>query len=181
MICLSVVQSSTYVLLLAIGYRTAATAPIFADIPPGTQVVDPVVQALTLTDVVVEATVTALLLALAVQAHKRFGTLDPGRAGARCAAERARARSPSLVPAAGGGAARRASAISRRLLVDAVSLALAAPWRCAVLRVRPAAHSGRRSIVDWFGGWTPRATASRSGSRSRSTRSAPGWRCSSPC
>jgi multicomponent Na+:H+ antiporter subunit C len=35
------------------------------------------VQALTLTDVVVEATVTAVLLALAVQAHKRFGTLDP--------------------------------------------------------------------------------------------------------
>ena len=34
-------------------------------------------QALTLTDVVVEATVVALLLAVAVQAHKRFGTLDP--------------------------------------------------------------------------------------------------------
>jgi len=30
-----------------------------------------------LTDVVVEAAVTSLLLALAVQAHKRFGTLDP--------------------------------------------------------------------------------------------------------
>jgi multicomponent Na+:H+ antiporter subunit C len=76
-ICLAVVQSSTYVLLLAIGYRTGAAAPIFADIPLGTPAVDPVVQALTLTDVVVEATVTALLLALAVQAHKRFGTLDP--------------------------------------------------------------------------------------------------------
>jgi len=76
-ICLSVVQSSTYVLLLAIGYRSGAKAPILADIPGGTPVVDPVVQALTLTDVVVEATVTALLLALAVQAHKRFGTLDP--------------------------------------------------------------------------------------------------------
>lgn len=76
-ICLAVVQSSTYVLLLAIGYRLGGAAPIFADIPVGTPAVDPVVQALTLTDVVVEATVTALLLALAVQAHKRFGTLDP--------------------------------------------------------------------------------------------------------
>jgi multicomponent Na+:H+ antiporter subunit C len=76
-ICLSVVQSSTYVLLLGIGYRRGAVAPIFADIPPGRRAVDPVVQALTLTDVVVEATVVALLLALAVQAHKRFGTLDP--------------------------------------------------------------------------------------------------------
>jgi multicomponent Na+:H+ antiporter subunit C len=80
-ICVSVVQSSTYVLLLAIGYRSGAKAPIFADIPSRTPVVDPVVQALTLTDVVVEATVTAVLLALAVQAHKRFETLDPDRMG----------------------------------------------------------------------------------------------------
>ena len=76
-VCLAVVQSSTYVLLLAVGYKSGAAAPIFADISVGTPAVDPVVQALTLTDVVVEATVTALLLALAVRAHKRFGTLDP--------------------------------------------------------------------------------------------------------
>jgi multicomponent Na+:H+ antiporter subunit C len=43
----------------------------------GTLTVDPVVQALTLVDVVVEATVSALLLAMAVQADKRFGTIDP--------------------------------------------------------------------------------------------------------
>jgi multicomponent Na+:H+ antiporter subunit C len=76
-ICLSVVQSSTYVLLLSIGFRTGATAPIFIDIASYRPAVDPVVQSLTLTDVVVEATVVALLLALAVDAHKRFGTLDP--------------------------------------------------------------------------------------------------------
>lgn len=76
-ICLSVVQSSTYVLLLAIGFRRHAAAPVFADIPTSTKAVDPVVQALTLTDIVVEATVVALMLALAVQAHKRFHTLDP--------------------------------------------------------------------------------------------------------
>lgn len=75
--CLVVVQSSTYVLLLAIGYRTDAAAPFFYDIPAGTPAVDPVVHALALTDVVVGATVSALLLALAVQVHKRFGTLDP--------------------------------------------------------------------------------------------------------
>jgi multicomponent Na+:H+ antiporter subunit C len=78
-VCLSIVQSSTYVLLLAIGYRKGAAAPIFIDIAPGTPAVDPVVQALTLTDVVIEATVSALLLAIAVQAHKRFGTVDPER------------------------------------------------------------------------------------------------------
>jgi multicomponent Na+:H+ antiporter subunit C len=76
-VCLSVSQSATYVLLLAIGYRSGATAPVFYDVPPGTAAVDPVVQALTLTDVVVGVTVTALLLALAIQEHKRFGTLDP--------------------------------------------------------------------------------------------------------
>ena len=75
--CLSVVQSSTYVLLLTTGFRTGATAPIFLDVPVGTPAVDPVVKALALTDVVVGATVSALLLALAVQAHKRHGTLDP--------------------------------------------------------------------------------------------------------
>lgn len=76
-LCLTVVQSSTYVLLLAIGFRTSATAPIFQGVPPTARAVDPVVQSLTLTDVVVEATVVALLLALAVDAAKRFGTLDP--------------------------------------------------------------------------------------------------------
>jgi multicomponent Na+:H+ antiporter subunit C len=80
-LCLSVMQASTYVLLLAIGYRTGGQAPIFADIPTDTPVVDPVVQALTLTDVVVEATVSAVLFALAVQAHRRFGTADPDQLG----------------------------------------------------------------------------------------------------
>jgi multicomponent Na+:H+ antiporter subunit C len=80
-ICLTVLQSSTYALLLGIGYRVGGAAPIFADIPVGTPAVDPVVQALMLTDIVVEATVMALLLALAVQAHKRTGTLNPDRLG----------------------------------------------------------------------------------------------------
>jgi multicomponent Na+:H+ antiporter subunit C len=81
-VCLSVVQASTYVLLLAVGFRTGGTAPIYFDIAGSRKVVDPVVATLTLTDVVVEATVTALLLALAVQAHRRFGTLDPDKLGA---------------------------------------------------------------------------------------------------
>ena len=76
-ICLSIMQSSSYVLLLSIGYRTGATAPVFADIPVGTPAVDPVVQALMLTDIVIEVTVIALLLALAVQTYERTGTLDP--------------------------------------------------------------------------------------------------------
>lgn len=75
--CLSVVQSSTYVLLLSAGYRWGSAAPIFYDLPLGTRAVDPVVQALVLTDIVVGAAVSALLLAMALQVHKRRGTVDP--------------------------------------------------------------------------------------------------------
>lgn len=76
-ISLVILQTSTYVLLLGIGYRTGGTAPVFADIPVGTPVVDPVVQSLMLTDVVVEATVLALLLAMVVKANELAGTVDP--------------------------------------------------------------------------------------------------------
>jgi multicomponent Na+:H+ antiporter subunit C len=76
-VCLSVAQSATYVLLLTVGYQKKATAPVFSDIKPTRNVVDPLVQAMTLTDIVVGATVTALLLALTVQVAKRRGTVDP--------------------------------------------------------------------------------------------------------
>lgn len=78
-LCAGVIQSSSYVLLLAIGYRSGRVAPIFASVPANTPAVDSIVQALMLTDVVVEVTVVALLLSLAVQIHKRHGTLDPDR------------------------------------------------------------------------------------------------------
>jgi multicomponent Na+:H+ antiporter subunit C len=74
---LTVVQSATYIVLLGVGYRHGSLAPIVADIPSRSHLVDPVVQVLVLTDVVIDATVTALLLALVVQAHKRFGSVDP--------------------------------------------------------------------------------------------------------
>lgn len=76
-VCLCILQSSTYVLLLAIGFRVGGAAPIFADIPTSKLVVDPVVQALMLTDVVVEAVVVALLLAMVVKAHEKAGSVSP--------------------------------------------------------------------------------------------------------
>jgi multicomponent Na+:H+ antiporter subunit C len=77
-LCLAIVQASTYVLLTVIGYRTGLPAPVFVDsVTPGQPAVDPVIQALMLTDVVVEATVVALLLAITVQIHKRTGSVDP--------------------------------------------------------------------------------------------------------
>jgi multicomponent Na+:H+ antiporter subunit C len=76
-ISLAVLQTSTYVLLLNIGFRERGVAPIFADLSPGVLTVDPVVQALMLTDVVVEATVVALLLAMVVKAYEKADTLSP--------------------------------------------------------------------------------------------------------
>jgi multicomponent Na+:H+ antiporter subunit C len=76
-VCVSLLQSSTYLFLLAIGYTRGGTAPVFADASIHATVADPVVQAMTLTDVVVGAAVTALLLALTLQLVKQHGTLDP--------------------------------------------------------------------------------------------------------
>ena len=76
-LCLTVTQSSMYMLLLAIGYVNGGGAPIFKAIPLGRKAVDPVVQALTLTDIVVSVTVVALILALALDAHKHVGSVDP--------------------------------------------------------------------------------------------------------
>jgi multicomponent Na+:H+ antiporter subunit C len=78
-VCLSVAQSGTYVLLVAVGFQRGATAPVFGEPAsrPTRAVTDPLVQAMTLTDVVVSATVTALLLALSVQISKQHGTVDP--------------------------------------------------------------------------------------------------------
>ena len=77
-VCLSVAQSATDIFILELGYRSGGHAPVFAGLParPG-PTVDAIVQALALTDVVIGAAVTALLMALIVQIHKRTGTLDP--------------------------------------------------------------------------------------------------------
>jgi multicomponent Na+:H+ antiporter subunit C len=76
-LCLTVMQSSTYLLLLAIGYVKGGGPPIYKGVKLGTPSVDPVVQALTLTDIVVSVTVIALILALALDVHKQAGTVDP--------------------------------------------------------------------------------------------------------
>lgn len=78
-VCLSVAQSGTYVVLLAAGFQYGAAPPVFGEPAKhiSTHVVDPFVQAMTLTDIVVSATVTALLLALTIQISKRQGTIDP--------------------------------------------------------------------------------------------------------
>jgi multicomponent Na+:H+ antiporter subunit C len=80
-LCLTVTQSSTYVLLLAIGYVKGGGPPIFKGVKLGTTAVDPVVQSLTLTDIVVSVTVLALILAFALDVHENADTMDPDEIG----------------------------------------------------------------------------------------------------
>jgi multicomponent Na+:H+ antiporter subunit C len=80
-LCLTVTQSSTYVLLLSIGYVEGGGPPIFKGVKLGTTAVDPVVQSLTLTDIVVSVTVLALILALALNVHKESDTMNPDEIG----------------------------------------------------------------------------------------------------
>jgi len=82
-LCLTVVQSSTYLVLLAIGFRNMpAQAPIFTDVPPGSPAVDPIVHSLTLTDIVVGATVNALLLSLTLNIWRKHRSIDPEKLSA---------------------------------------------------------------------------------------------------
>lgn len=78
-ISVAIMQASTYVLLLSIGYREGGNIPVFADHPPGTPAVDPVVQALVLTDIVVGTAVSALLMVLGQLIHET-GARDPSQA-----------------------------------------------------------------------------------------------------
>jgi multicomponent Na+:H+ antiporter subunit C len=78
-ISLSVAQSSTYIVLLAVGYLHGAGAPVFSDVPRGTPAVDPIVQALAFTDIVVGATVSALLLSITAVLKSRGHSVDPQR------------------------------------------------------------------------------------------------------
>ena len=93
-VSLSVAQSATYLLLLCIGYLRGAGAPVFAGVPPGTPAVDPVVQAMSFTDIVVSATTVALLLSFVATLYARTGSVDPRD----LAPLRARARTPEGAP-----------------------------------------------------------------------------------
>jgi multicomponent Na+:H+ antiporter subunit C len=73
---LSVTHSAVWIVLLAIGLGDGADPPI-VDEGVTAPVADPVLQGLSVTDIVVGAAVTSLLLAFAVQIRKRCGTVDP--------------------------------------------------------------------------------------------------------
>ena len=76
---LSLMEASTYVLLLSLAYRPGSTAPVLLDMPPGKspeQVADPVLQNFCLTAIVIGVAVTAVFLTIAVRAAQHYRSVD---------------------------------------------------------------------------------------------------------
>jgi len=84
---LSLMESSTYLLLISLAYRGGSTAPVLAAPPPGQtsgtlargNVADPVLQNFCLTAIVIGVAVTAVFLAVAVRISQHYRTLDADR------------------------------------------------------------------------------------------------------
>lgn len=81
---LSLMEASTYVLLVSMAYRRGATAPVFAARPTGVSekdlvngnVADPVLQNFCLTAIVIGVAVTAVFLTVAVRAAQHYRSVD---------------------------------------------------------------------------------------------------------
>jgi multicomponent Na+:H+ antiporter subunit C len=81
---LSLMESSTYLLLVSLAYRRDATAPVLAGRPPGVtqdqlvhgNVADPVLQNFCLTAIVIGVAVTAVFLTIAVRTAQHYRSID---------------------------------------------------------------------------------------------------------
>lgn len=84
---LSLMESSTYLLLISLAYRTGGTAPVLAGRPTGVTenevvhgtVSDPVLQNFCITAVVIGVAVTAVFLTVTVRVAQHYRTLDTSR------------------------------------------------------------------------------------------------------
>jgi len=70
----TILESSLILLLILVSYKPGGTAPILDR--QYEIVVDPIPQALALTTIVIGGSVTAVMLALVIKIHKRYGTLN---------------------------------------------------------------------------------------------------------
>jgi multicomponent Na+:H+ antiporter subunit C len=84
---LSLMEASTYLLLLSFAYRARSTAPVLLD-PPGTttpaalahaDVADPVLQNICLTAIVIGIAVTGVFLAVTVRIAQHYHSIDADR------------------------------------------------------------------------------------------------------
>ena len=70
-----ILESAVNLFLVALGYREGGVAPIFTN-APGTLMVLPVPQALTLTSIVIGVATTALMLSLIMLIYRHTGEID---------------------------------------------------------------------------------------------------------
>lgn len=72
---LNIIASGANLFLIAAGYREGGVAPIFTNVPQ-LEMVLPTPQALTLTSIVINLAVTAMMLSFAILIYKHYGSLD---------------------------------------------------------------------------------------------------------
>lgn len=72
----SMMDNAVYLFLASSGYVKGAAAPIMGEGADPSSFVNPLPAGLVLTGIVVSVSVTAIMLALTVRLHKRYGTLD---------------------------------------------------------------------------------------------------------
>ncbi len=76
---LTILTNGIHLLLISIGYRMNGIAPILQDVNFNqfiTTAVDPLPQALVLTSIVINLSVTAVALSLVIMVYRRFNTLE---------------------------------------------------------------------------------------------------------
>ena len=72
---IAMMASGVNLFIVALGYRTGGNAPIYTDVPPGPMVLS-VPQALTLTSIVINVAVLALMLTMVIHTYRNTGDID---------------------------------------------------------------------------------------------------------
>ena len=79
---LSVMTNGIHILLVTLGYRTEGIIPIMEDfdfIGFSSAAVDPLVQAMVLTSIVINLSILAVGLSITILLYREYGTLDSSR------------------------------------------------------------------------------------------------------
>jgi multicomponent Na+:H+ antiporter subunit C len=87
MIGLVISVNGIHLLLISLGYKTAGIPPIITTLNYhyfSQHAVDPLPQALVLTSIVINLSITALALVLIVRAHRKFATLNAKKLRVMC-------------------------------------------------------------------------------------------------
>jgi multicomponent Na+:H+ antiporter subunit C len=72
---IAMLSSGVNLFIVALGYRAGGNAPIYTDVPSGPMVLS-VPQALTLTSIVINVAVLALMLTMVIHTYRHTGDID---------------------------------------------------------------------------------------------------------